>query len=104
MGPYRVDFDKCQWEQPAGGVRFKAFVRDGRRLRLVEFGEGFREDDWCRKGHIGMVLQGRLEVEFDGQVVTFGAGDGVFILAGEQGRHKARVTAGPVRLVLVEDV
>jgi quercetin dioxygenase-like cupin family protein len=103
MASYRVDFEAMGWQSPAAGVRFKAFADAARRVRLVEFSEGFHEVDWCRGGHIGMVLQGRCEVDFDGQVIAFGPGDGIFIPPGEPHRHKARVVDGPVRVVLVED-
>lgn len=37
-------------------------------------------------------------------VVTFEAGDGVFIPAGETHKHKARAVSKVVRLVMVEEV
>lgn len=104
MATYRVGFDDMEWQSPAAGVRFKAYRQDGRRLRLVEFGLGFRELDWCTGGHVGMVLAGRGEIDFDGTVVPFGPGDGVFIPPGAEHRHKLRVLQEPMRVVLVEEV
>ena len=104
MTDYRVDFDSIESETPMVGVRFKAFVRGGKRLRLVEFSREFVEPDFCRAGHIGMILEGRMEIDFDGEVVQFGPGDGVFIPPGEEHKHKARVLTDTVTAILVEDV
>ncbi len=91
------------WKNPAVGVRFKAYEQGGRKLRLVEFSREFVEPDWCTKGHIGYVLEGQLEINFDGKVVAFGPGDGIFITKGEEHKHKARVLTKSVKVVLVED-
>jgi quercetin dioxygenase-like cupin family protein len=104
MEAYKVDFGSIPWEQPAAGVGFKAFEQDGRRLRLAEFAKDFVEPDWCTQGHIGYVLEGVMEVDFHGKVVTFRAGDGVFIPPGSAHGHKATVLTDSVRVVLVEDV
>jgi len=103
MARYKVDFKSIVWEQPTAGVRFKAYEQNGRKLRLVEFSEGFVEPDWCRKSHIGYVLEGQLEVDFDGKVVVFGLGDGIFIPAGEEHKHKGRAASSVVKMILVEE-
>jgi quercetin dioxygenase-like cupin family protein len=103
MGQYKVDFESIPWETPASGVKFKAYEQNGRKLRLVEFAKEFVEHDWCTKGHIGYVLEGQMEIDFDGEKVVFGLGDGIFIPAGEEHKHKARVLTDVVRVFLVED-
>jgi len=100
----RIDFESIPWESPLKGARFKAYDQDGRRLRLVEFSRELVEPDWCRRGHIGYVLEGEMEIDFDGEVVRFGPGDGLFIPAGENNKHIARVITEVVRLIMVEDV
>jgi quercetin dioxygenase-like cupin family protein len=102
MEQYKIDFESMEWEVPADGVRFKAYEQGGRKLRLVEFSKEFVEPDWCMKGHIGYILEGQIEIDFNGDVVVFGWGDGLFILAGEKYRHKARVITDKVRAVLME--
>lgn len=104
MEQCKVDFESMAWESPAEGVRFKAYEQGGRKLRLVEFAKEFVEPDWCRKGHIGYILEGQIEIDFDGEVIVFGPGDGVFIPAGEEHRHKGRVLTDKVKVILVEDV
>lgn len=103
MDRYRVDFASEPWETPGVGTRSKTHQDGGKRLRLLELSRKFTEPDWCLKGHIGYLLEGRLEVDFSGQVITFGPGDGMFIPAGEQHKHKAKALTETVKLVLVEE-
>ena len=102
MGPYRIDFKVMPWDAPAAGVRFKAHEQNGRRLRLAEFTREFVERDWCTTGHIGYVLEGRMEIDFDGKSLTFGPGDGLFIPPGDS--HTAKVITDTAKVILVEDV
>jgi len=92
------------WNTPAPGVRSKVYKQGGRQLRLVEFSKEFIEPDWCMKGHIGCVLDGELEINFSGELITFKAGDGVFIPAGEEGKHMARALTDTATLLLIEDI
>lgn len=100
----KVGFEELPWEEPGTGVRFKAFTRGETKIRLVEFTNEFIEPDWCERGHIGYVLEGTVDISFPHGKVRFSAGDGVFILGGEQERHKATVIGEKVRLILVETV
>lgn len=104
MEQCKVDFESMAWETPAPGVKFKAYEQGGRKLRLVEFSKEFVEPDWCRKGHIGYILEGQVEIDFDGKKEVFGPGDGIFIPAGEKHKHKGRVLTDTVKIILVEDV
>lgn len=99
---HKVSFDSIAWHNPAPGVRQK-LVRDGDTLlRLVEFTREFIEQDWCTNGHVGYVLDGEADVDFDGTTVHFAPCDGVFIPEGADHRHKLHVTSGVFRLILVE--
>ncbi len=103
MKEHKVDFESLEWQTSLPGARFKAFRQGGRTLRLLEFTKGFVEPDWCTKGHIGYVLEGQLDVDFDGSIVRFSAGNGLFIPAGTESKHKASVLTDVARLLLVED-
>ncbi len=104
MAQYKIDFGSMAWETPAEGVRFKAYEQGSRKLRLVEFAKEFVEPDWCSKGHIGYILEGKMEIDFNGESIVFGPGDGVFIPAGPEHKHKGKVLTDVVKAVLVEDV
>ena len=103
MELHRIDFESMEWESPADGVKFKAYQQHNKKLRLVEFSKEFVESDWCTKGHIGYILDGQMEIDFSGNKEIFGPGDGVFIPAGQQHKHKGRVLTEKVTAILVEE-
>jgi len=88
MNHHVVHFEAMPWEQPAPGIRFKAFVQDRKNVRIGEFTDPFVEPDWCLKGHVGYVLEGEMEVEFEDTVTRYKAGDGLFIPPGEAHKHR----------------
>jgi ethanolamine utilization protein EutQ (cupin superfamily) len=104
MEQCKIDFTSMPWEKPADGIRFKGYEQEGKQIRLVEFTDMFVEPDWCTKGHIVYILEGTLEVNFDGYIVVFNAGDGLFIPAGEKDKHKGRALTKVVKMIFVEDV
>lgn len=92
-------FNDLPWTQVADLVRQKSADVDDRTVRLVELQDGFTETQWCYKGHIGIVLSGRLVVENEDGEQSFGAGD-VLLLPSAVG-HKAS-SAGKTMLFLVD--
>ena len=100
---HAIDFDEMQWETPLPGARFKSYARDGKRMRLVEFTHEFVEPHWCEKGHIGIVLNGELEIDFKGKTVRYPEGTAIYIPAGASYGHKARALTPVARLFLVEE-
>ncbi len=104
MSTRKIDFLSQPWETPAPNVRMKVHKGLETQLRMVEFTSGFVEADWCLRGHTGYVLHGRMEVDFDGTVETFEAGDGLLIPSGEEHKHKARILTETVTLILVEAI
>ncbi len=97
-------FDAIAWETPAPGLRTKTVVRGGQKLRLVEFGAEFVEPEWCMRGHTGIVLEGEMELNVDGRVVTLRTGDALALPSGAEHRHRHRATIATTRLFLVEEV
>ncbi|RJP77508.1 MAG: cupin domain-containing protein, partial [Candidatus Zixiibacteriota bacterium] len=101
---HRIDLSAMPWNQPAPGIRHKVFSDGRRRLRLVELTEEFRDPDWCTREHAGYLLEGRMSIHFDGEVIDLKAGDAFLIPAGREHRHRAQVLKGhTARLVLVEE-
>jgi quercetin dioxygenase-like cupin family protein len=104
MSKFKVAFDAMAWDEGRPGVRFKTYCDDARQIRLVEFQTSTAFEQWCDLGHIGHVLEGRLEIDFNGEVVAFSAGDGLFIPAGSPSAHRAVSIIPGTRLIMVEDI
>ncbi len=98
-----LSFADVPWQQSGPHCRIKGIVRGQQQLRLVEFQRGFKEDGWCEKGHVGYVLEGTLDIEFPDQTVSAKAGDGVWIPAGYETRHRAHVVGESAQLILFEN-
>ncbi|OHD56669.1 MAG: hypothetical protein A2Y33_13180 [Spirochaetes bacterium GWF1_51_8] len=102
--PNKIDFSAIEWISPMPGVRFKRHVVGNKQLRLVEYSREFAEPDWCVKGHTGYVIDGELEIDFDGTPVLYNTGDAINIPAGEENRHKAKILSEKATVFLSEDV
>ena len=88
---YLIRFKDQEWSNNGTGVRSKVYVNGNQQIRLVEFSNGFVEPDWCTKGHVGYVLEGSCSIDFDGTILRFAEGDGLFIPKGIENKHKAIV-------------
>lgn len=75
-----------------------------RQIRLVEFDTSDGAEQWCEAGHIGYVLKGALSISFNGDVVSFRAGDGLFIPSGASSKHRSVSIAAGTQLLMVEDI
>jgi ribosomal-protein-alanine N-acetyltransferase len=104
IGQCAISFAAMAWQEPVPYCRTKECVRGGRRIRLVEFQKGFEEYGWCEKGHVGFIVEGSLDIEFPEKTVQVKAGDGVWIPAGHETRHRAHVVGESVQLMLIEDI
>jgi hypothetical protein len=104
MEHYKINFDLLQWESPLPGVRFKAYRHDNKLLRYVEYANDFVEPDWCVKSHTGYVIEGEFEIDFNGKIVKYSAGDGIFIPGGDEHKHKATMLSKKVLVFLSEDI
>lgn len=79
---FRIPFDTTPWVQIAAGMRAKIITGGGMQLRLVEFTPSFEEDGFCTSGHAGVVVEGALDIEYDGGSAHYRTGDGLLIPAG----------------------
>jgi hypothetical protein len=98
---HTIDFDPIPWERPRPGLRFKRYERGGQRVRLMEFSEGFVEEECCLNGHMGRVLEGGFSIAYGGAIERYQAGDVFLIAPGEEDVHKAVVGRGERALVLL---
>ncbi|MGI9436817.1 MAG: cupin domain-containing protein [Geminicoccaceae bacterium] len=97
----RIDFAKLSWRKKSLGAPEKRYAKNGQVLRLVRYTDEFSEAEWCAKGHVGMVLSGRMVIEFGNEKVEYNAGDALFINAGDRDKHKAVIAPGEEATVLL---
>ncbi len=103
MSPLKISFADMPWQQVRPDVRQKVHCEGSRQIRLVEFSTSAGADHWCETGHIGYVLKGGLSISFDGEILAFAAGDGLFIPAGARHRHRAVAIAEGTLLLMIEE-
>ncbi|MGH1478189.1 MAG: cupin domain-containing protein [Geminicoccales bacterium] len=97
----RIDFSKLAWRSKSPGAPEKRYTKNGKVIRLVRYTDQFTEVDWCDKGHIGMVLSGRMVISFGNEKVEYKAGDALFITPGDRDKHKAEIAPGEEATVLL---
>lgn len=98
-----IGFKQMEWTSRGPGLREKRYKKAGQTLRLVEFSSGFIEKEWCIKAHFGYVLDGSFSIDFDGKLVNYRKGEGIWIEEGLDNKHKAILKEGErVLLILFE--
>ncbi|MGE0767802.1 MAG: DHCW motif cupin fold protein [Hyphomicrobiaceae bacterium] len=72
------------------------------RVRMVEYTPNYLADHWCEKGHILLVIDGRLETELaDGRRVTLLPGQSYQVADGAE-PHRSRTGEAGARLFIVD--
>ena len=100
----QVRFPELPWDDDVPGIRDRASLVEGRRWALVEYAEGARRHEWCLDGHLGFVLAGALEYEFEdgGEPLTLSEGEAFCLSTGRA--HRGRNLAeSPTRIFLIDD-
>ena len=87
------------------GERGKAFWRTLQigeiRIRKVEYTPGYLADHWCNRGHILLVLEGKLVTELkDGRVFTLNPGE-TYQVATDAEPHRSSTPMG-AKLFIVD--
>ena len=100
MMSYLINFQKMDWEKPTEYIRQKTFIRDNQRIMLAEFSENFVDNEWCTNRHMGYVIEGSITINFNGKLIKFKSGDGIFIPEGEDNRHKGSIAKGEKALII----
>lgn len=99
-----IRFDALEWANDVQGIRALEATLEERRCAIVEYEIGARRLEWCRDGHVGLVLSGAVEYEFadGGPPLSVRQGDAFQLATGRQhrGRNRAEV---PARLFLIDD-
>lgn len=94
-----AQLNDSDWVQLTDLVRQKSLNVDDKTVRILELQPGFEEAHWCYKGHVGYVITGRIEIEFEDETQVFDAGEAI-VLPSAVG-HKARASS-KVTLFLVD--
>lgn len=100
---YKLDFSNQDWVSTAPGIRSKSIENGVKKVRLLELEKGLNHPHWCETGHIGFVVEGTIEIIFDGESVEYTRGDGLFIPQGTPDRHIPKPLTDKVVLFMVED-
>lgn len=99
-----IDFGSAEWVEDVPGIRARETTVEGRRWAIVEYEPGARRLEWCRDGHVGLVLSGEVEYEFeDGRAsLTVSRGDAFQLATGHAHRGTNRAD-GATQLFLIDD-
>jgi quercetin dioxygenase-like cupin family protein len=99
-----IEFSRVAWTQDVPGIRAREADVEGHRWAIVEYADGARREEWCLDGHVGLVLTGKVEYEFEdgGPSLTVGEGDAFALSTGRahRGANRARETT---RLFLIDN-
>ena len=99
-----VDFPHLEWtdwHKAGANGRVKIVYSGGKRLRLLELPTGFNEEEWCRKGHWGYVLEGEFVIHFADRKAVCRPGMGFVIPDGDP--HRSQGYDQGTTLVFVVD-
>ena len=98
---YKIEFEQLDWEVPFEGIRHKFVDQAGIRTRLVEYDQAM-PPHWCSKQHYGYVVEGIFEIEFDDETLRYEKGDGLFLPAGNNHRHRGRAITDKALIFFIE--
>ena len=98
-----IQFKNIAWAKPSKGMEQKVYTDENKRMRLVKFNDDFIEKDWCTNGHIGYVIEGEMQIDFNRELKHYKKGEGLWINNGE--KHKVIIAKGNhVFLILFESI
>lgn len=56
------EVEKVEYKGKKGTSYWQTFESGNIRVRVVEYASGFESDHWCERGHVLLVLEGRLGI------------------------------------------
>lgn len=78
-----LDWSTVPKDEHAGetGIAYRQMqMMNDIRVRIVEYGRGYKADHWCSKGHIIHCLEGEMETELkDGRIFKLSKGMTYFV-------------------------
>jgi len=98
-----VPFEAEQWLDEAPGVRALIREVEGGRWAIVEYAPGAGRPEWCEVGHVGYVVSGEIEYEFEsGGSITARTGEG-FVLPGGDNHRGRNPGSDTARLLVIDE-
>ncbi|MDD5542783.1 MAG: cupin domain-containing protein [Acidobacteriia bacterium] len=94
-------FFQLDWNETSPGITQKGFESDGSRFRLVQYAVDAKHEEWCARGHIGLVLDGEIEFETPEEKLRIKSGEAFEIPEGTPHRAK-NVASVPSRFFLAD--
>ena len=84
-----------------GTAYWRTFEAGNLRVRMVEYTPGYLADHWCHRGHVLLVLEGKLTTELQGGgSYTLGPGQS-YQVADNAAPHRSRTDRG-AKLFIVD--
>lgn len=78
---------KVMFKGEKGISYWRTIIRDGIRMRIVDYSVDFVADHWCEKGHIVFCIEGEISIKLkDDKLYTLKAGNS-FILSDDTDSH-----------------
>ena|SRR5689334_21349377 len=78
-----LDWSTVPKDENAGetGIAYRQVMQmNDVRVRIVEYGRGYKADHWCKKGHIIHCLEGEMDTELeDGRIFKLTKGMTYFV-------------------------
>lgn len=106
---YSLPFQVTDWNtiEPTlhkgetGEARWRTWIQDGLRLRMVEYSPNYKADHWCEKGHLLFVLEGEMITELkNGKSFMMKAGSS-YQVSDELSSHRSHTETG-AKLIIID--
>ena len=83
-----------------GEALWRTFEMGNVRVRMVEYTPGYMADHWCSRGHVLLVLKGKLETELsDGRTFTLTPGMS-YQVADDANPHRSSTQEGATLFIV----
>jgi quercetin dioxygenase-like cupin family protein len=81
--------EPTEYKGQIGTSFWRTIESDDIRVRVIDYSADFQLDHFCNKGHIILVLKGRLHFELkNGKTITLDKGNSLLIGDGEVNAHR----------------
>jgi mannose-6-phosphate isomerase-like protein (cupin superfamily) len=99
-----IELSRTDWVADVPGIRARETHVEGHRWAIVEYAPGAQRHEWCLDGHVGFVISGAVEYEFEdgGRSLMIGEGD-AFALSTGRAHRGANRSSQATRLFVIDE-